>query len=363
MNPIYFPHYAWAIVLALSLCGWCAAWVKPHFGAPAAALLGYLSLNAIWVWVWVENRYYSLNPYDQTALRYFAADSLVRCLALLVPMMLLAEYPALLRNNGKLMAKIFVAVNSLLVLASFVSSRCREVNSCGGTGNPSIMVGLSVCLLPMIIRSWRRDWVFFILVAMAVLISKSSVALGLLALYGAYLFLNKRAYIFAIGAVPLPLIAGYFLLGGKELFNSSDRFMIWQYMMSRWATWWNMAGGTGWGTYHVFSINLQNATHLRDGSWWDTLHNDWLQMIFECGLAGGALMVATYLHAFWRTVKAKDFALAGSIFLYGIYMGANPALHHAFPALFGAWLFVSALKKEVPCTELHLQYKEGESYV
>lgn len=335
MSPAFIPHYQWSVALGGMALLWSFVWVRPRFGMFPALFLSFLCLNAIWVWVWVENRYYTINPYDQMALRYFSADSLARALLILVPLMLLNRAQ---RIHGILAAKIFAVLNSIIVLMGFILHRCAAENSCGGLGNPSIMVGLSVCILPLI-----ASWPITILVTVAAIVSKSSIAIGLLAVYFAW-GLTKHSKTLAAIAFTAPFYLGSIFLG-KELFNSSDRFMIWAYMMKAWATPWNAIAGTGWGTYHVFSINLQKATELRSNSHWNAMHNDWLQMVFECGVIGGALMIGTYFTAIKRCFLKEEYAVLFSLVLYGIYMGANPALHHALPSLFGAWLIVHALKK------------------
>lgn len=338
MNLVYFPHYQWAIILGASLLAWCLFWVRPRFGNLGAAFLGYLGLSGIWCWVWVENRYYEIIPYDQMALRYFASDSVSRLMLVLVPAVCFAANKKNFFHLGVLGAKVFVVVNSLLSFAGFLIHRCKVDVSCGGLGNPSIMIGLSVCLLPVI-----NSIPVTILVSAAVLVSKSSVALGLLAIYLAFL-LWKRSKALGFAAFIAPFVFGYFYIG-ENLTHSSDRTVIWNYMMSKWATVWNLFTGTGWGTYHVFSINLQRASDLRISAHWNTLHNDWLQMVFECGIFGSLLMLGTYFDALRTMLRRREFTVAASIILYGIYMGANPALHHAIPSLFGVWLFVYALKR------------------
>lgn len=140
--------------------------------------------------------------------------------------------------------------------------------------------------------------------------------------------------------------ASYSLLGGAELFNSSDRFKVWSYMMAKWAHPQNILFGTGIGTYHVFSINLQHAGNLAPGSYWSRMHNEWLQFVFETGIVGSLAFVSTYVLAIHAAIKDRLYDLAFALFLFGIYMGANSALHHAPPAIFGAWLLICALRIE-----------------
>ncbi len=106
--------------------------------------------------------------------------------------------------------------------------------------------------------------------------------------------------------------------------------------------------GTGLGTYHVLSPILQRmAKGMVDPTqgWWNTLHNDPLQMLFECGLVGFVLLLATYYSALTKVLRENDWQIAMSIILFGIYICLNPALHNPIPSLFGAWLFAYALRK------------------
>lgn len=345
MSPVFIPHYEWAALLAAMFCLWGFLYVKPNYGSWPAAFLMYLGLSAVWVWVWVENRYYTVNPYDQMALRYFSVDSLARLLMIIVPCMAFVDSEKFI-PYGKNILRGYVILNSLFVLASLVLWGCKEENVCGGGGNPSIMVGLSMCALPIIVRSWSKDWYIVALASLAALASHSSVAVGLLGIYYAYSLLLSGRYLLAAFLSPLPIAAAYFVLGNTQLFSSNGRIVIWKYMMDVWATPKNFLTGMGWGTYHIFSINLQAVKHVADGSYWNTFHNDWLQMIFEGGAVAGVLMIGTYFTALGNMLRVRDAAMAMSIVLYGLYMGANPALHFAFPVAFGAWLFVYALKRD-----------------
>lgn len=335
-------HAHWSILLGVSILLWCSQWVAPRFGKIPAALFCYAMLSAIWVWAWKDNRYLPLNPYDQMALRYFAADSLAKLVVVIVPLMLLAENISAFELLGKILVGTFIVLNSSWALYSFFKTGCVATNSCGGAGNPSIMLGLSVSALPVVIQDIRRQWYLLLLVALAALVSKSSIAIILLAIYGALSLPPLYGYALAVIAP----IAGFYFIGGVEFFSSGDRFQIWQYMMPKWAAPANLAAGTGLGTYHVFSIHLQNFGKVAEGYYWNTLHNDWLQMLFEGGIAGMALMIGSYFSALWRMIRAKEMGFALSIVLFGIYMGVNPALHHALPVLFAAWLFIYALKRK-----------------
>lgn len=352
-------HWQWTFILAVSVLFFCWQWVMPRFGISASLLLACCAYSSIWVWVVKDNRYLPINPYDQMALRYFACDSIAKIMLILVPMMLFSERKDTMLFTGTALSAGFVIANSL---ASIWEARhgCGD-NKCGGlVGNPSISMGFMACLLPIFIRSWKRQGLLLIPVLMAIYFSQSSVAAGLLAAYACLHFLpallerkNILRYIAQAGVICSGVL-GVFAYGtSKGLLHDSDRFMIWQYMFDRWRAPWNIAFGTGLGTYHVFSINLQNfkdsSGHLihqiAGQMWWNTLHNDPLQMLFECGVIGLLFLLFTYCTALLKTYREKDWPILSSVILYGIYMALDPALHNPLPVLFGAWLFTYALRR------------------
>lgn len=350
MSPIYLPEYEWCLIMGITFFLWNLFWVRPRFGSCASALLAYAGFSSIWVWEWVQNRYYSINVYDQMALRYFSADSLAKLLLILGPMLWLSENRKKLFSVGRFLAFGYVILNSWAILLSKIFTGCYAVNSCGGIGgNPSISVSLMVSLLPLTIRSWKEDWSKVLLVFAAVIISKSSIGLGLLAMYLGLEILRKRAFFYALAASIVPLALGALYLSPATLFDSSSRFMIWKFMMQRWAAPWNIPFGTGLGTFHVFSVNLQNVKGLpliAEGSHWNTFHNDWLQMLFEGGVLGIGLFILVFLSAVVKGFRSGESKTVDSLLLFGTFMALNPALHFPIPAFFGAWLFTYALRKE-----------------
>lgn len=333
----YLPHYEWFLCLSALALWFCFVWVRGRFGWAAAALIAYLSMSSLFTWVFVQNHIYPIFFYEQTNLRYFSADSLLRMLLVLVPLFLLSERRGFF-SAGVLLAKWAVAVNAAIAIFSAVVTDCYSQAGCSGLGNPSIMAGASVCVLPFLSVPW------LVVLIPTVIVSKSSIALGLLALCLAARFGARRPF-WGVAGLLAPFAAGAAMLG-PELLNTSDRAVIWRLMMGFW--WhagWTIPLGTGFGTYHVISAPLQKAGGLMGGFHWSTLHNDWFQMLFEGGVVGFFLFLSTYCAALIKALDKHDFRVALSIALFGIYLGVNPALHHAFPALFGAWLFTFALRQ------------------
>lgn len=357
-------YYQWTALLMIPAAIFLFSWVRPRFGIAAMMLLGACLYSAIMVWCFKDNRYLSIDFYNQTALRYFACDSVAKIMLILVPMMLFTEKRMTMLFTGKVLASFFVIGNSVASLYQrFKLGECTGL-TCGGlVGNPSISMGAMVCMLPIFIRSWRQ-WPIIALAASAIFISKSSIAVGLLAAYSILFMASKIRFNVISWAVAAFMVEASaviaFIFGtaryavGKELLNDSDRFMIWKFMFDRWRNPGNIFTGTGLGTYHVIGINLQNFLDPDTGKMihqvagqmhWVTLHNDFFQMLFECGVIGLFLLTLTYCVALFKSFREKEFGITISVILYGLYMFLDPALHNPVPVLFGAWLFTYALRK------------------
>lgn len=353
MNYIHDYHHQWLALLVLSLLFFSAYFVKPNFGMAAAAFFFSCCLSALYVWVYRDNRYVTVEPYDQMALRYFAADSLGKMLIVIVPLMVMAQKKERFYELGVFLVALFACVNTAAILIKFFFWGCKTGHACGGiVGNPSISVSLLVCTLPIFIRS-RAQWPIVAAAALAVFVSRSSIGIGLLAAYACLWFFPWGMGLKKISASLAGLtfaVSGLFSLAylyvGPDFFHTSDRWRIWTFMMERWSAPANIPMGTGLGTYHVFSINLQKYGHVAEKMHWNWLHNNWLTFLFEMGVVGLLLSLIVYTVALRRMILSREKGVAVAIALYGLFMCMNPALNVAWPALFGAWLFLYALSRD-----------------
>ena len=317
--------------------------VAKRFGLAAGALFAYVLTSAAYVWIYRENRYLSVPPYDQMALRYFAADSVAKLMLVLTPFLLCNVSKKDYRLAGEVMAAMYCLLSSLFVVGQFIftSDHCLGEHSCGGAMmNPSMNAGMIVCTLPFVWSQFYGRWRYIVstLAIVAVLLSKSAVGAGLMA---AFLVLWINSFWLGAAAGLTAMVGGY-MVQGMELFNSSDRVLIWKHMMGNWVNnVWNIPFGMGYGTYYVFGSSLQVHDNLRATMWWPWMHNDWLQGIFELGIVGFLLMVATYATAVHRARKEK--ACLVSLVLYGIFMSMDYPLHLSISCFFGAWLTTACL--------------------
>lgn len=354
-------HNQWYFVLIASILFFSFYYIKKDFGLSSCLLFLYTLSSGLWVWAWQYNRYITVAPYDQQALRYFACDQIAKLMIVFVPMIIASKNKELMMKWGRNIILIFVFSNIVMIYAQYFYHGCVQKNSCGGiVGNPSISLSLMVCMLPFIITKFKNKFLANALFLSAVILSKSSIAMGLFIIYCFMHYINlKSVFLSKANVIKFflscyvcvnALLLSLYSIIGPQAFNSSDRFMIWQYMIFKWAVPWNMPFGTGLGTYHVFSINLQKHGKIgliSDGlNWWNTLHNDWLQMLFETGFVGLILLIWFYLCALKNACKLEKPYTRDSIILFGVFMTLNPAIHWAYSSLFGAWLFIYALRKK-----------------
>ena len=151
---------------------------------------------------------------------------------------------------------MFIVINLISQLGQVVRhlyhhmQPCIVENSCGGAlGNPSMSISFMVATLPVALKQVtpsNRKWIV-LLVVISALLSKSSIALGMLAAGAAIYFIMQKKYIWFAFA-PIPILIGHFTLG-RDLFSSGMRFEAWRIFMQVWAhnpiNWlWGMGFGT-----------------------------------------------------------------------------------------------------------------------
>lgn len=354
-------YHQWTVLFGVAIFLWGYYFLRPKFGVSAFLLAIYLCFSSLWVWTVRDTRYAHLcaadpqgkcildpsgapipDVYTHLAVKYFALDSMAKMLLIIVPLTFFVSNRRRYFDTGKRVCFWLLIVNSASIIWQFLSRGCEVVNSCGGViGNPSMSAGLMVCALPLVFHGFRRSWWILALVGIAVVISKSSIAIGLLALF-LFVMIGSaniwRAFLMALGVMSV----AYIKLGA-ELFNTSDRLLIWKFMFERWINPVHFVTGTGWGTYKVWGVTLQRSKNLLPAYFWDTAHNDWLQILLEGGIIALFLALAVYTAALRKTYEEANFPVFLSLLLFGVYMAVNPALHFPYPILFGGWLFVFAL--------------------
>lgn len=102
-----------------------------------------------------------------------------------------------------------------------------------------------------------------------------------------------RAWIIAVGIIAITIASKYI--------DSSGRVMYWKAFFKWWNTQRVQIFGTGIGTFEwmprlVKDMQLDDRIFLQ-------MHNDWLQMLFEGGVAGLALMVAAFVYVYKKSER------------------------------------------------------------
>jgi hypothetical protein len=321
------------------------------YGWAASALVVYLLGNTLWFLLYPGNRYAPVQPYDLTALKLFMAESGFKLLLILSPLLVMKVDWVNFRSGGVFLSLCFTLLSLGAIFLEFIRSGCVDVNACGGLlANPSMNASMMAVTLPFIFQSLPLTISGPILLAMiaAVLLGKTSLGLGMIVAFLCLYCLSFKRIKYLLLS-PFLLGLGWYSYGAKELLSSGDRFQMWEFFMTQWTRnpihWWF---GTGYGTFGVFSINLQNAHHFRSQYWWVWMHNDWLEMIFTTGLVGFSLLVSTYATGLWKLWRMERIAELQSLLLFGLMMATNYPLRIGLTCAFGAWLILLALHRDNP---------------
>jgi O-antigen ligase len=166
-------------------------------------------------------------------------------------------------------------------------------------------------------------------VVMAVVLSRSSMAFGALLVSAlSWAWLCRRGWIRWISEEHVILVAAMAvstviadLWFDPSILSTNGRALIWQQAM---AFWWSDASwmfGFGTGTAAELIPRLQSDV----GGWGQTvfitLHNDWLQILWEHGLVGLALAAWVFIRAL-RKCRASP-ALCASVLALGLSACGN----------------------------------------
>lgn len=332
-------------ILGLALT---AIQIHKKYGAAAATCISFCTASMLYMLLYSGNRYSTVQPYDAMALKLFSTESMLKLYMVIVPLLIFRIDLKRLELWGGMAACAFLFVSIGQVFLELVTDGCSIVNSCGGVlRNPSLNACMMAICLPIVFKyfanPWR--WLLLVLTAGAAVLGKSNMGIGMTAVF-TLLHLGSRFGWRALIAVPPFAGLGWYFLGAKFM-SSGDRFMMWELFMSKWAVnpnhWFF---GTGFGTFGVFSKNIQqHFLPSSDKMWWIWLHNDWLQGLFETGIVGLGLMIWLYTAALRGLIKRALYPEAQSLVLFGLAMGGNYPLHVALPCVFLAWLLCLSLYK------------------
>lgn len=251
-------------------------------------------------------------------------------------------------NLGLTLRAFFIAnfVNSLYVIYQFM--KFHDGFTSGGllfnSSMNSSFIALSIPFAPV--------WAIPALLV-AVFCAKASVPVLVAATVLLFRFSKLKHIPFAICAAAIITGAGF--LHDKEFLNGSGRFENWDRSMQYWDKNIHPVIGAGAGTYRFLGsiITEERKTteklQMQEGLVFATMHNDILQILFECGWTGFVACTVALGHAIW--FARNNAKILSSLLGFCVFASFNMPLRYVPTAFFGAILLLSAFKLRGKCNE------------
>ncbi len=343
-------HYGKWLGFLLIIDAFLACKIAEKFGWIAAITATYLLSSAIILLNYQNGRWYDLSPENYNlGIKLFSADSAFKLIMVMMFFLLIDIDRIGLRIFGRMFAVFYCLVSVGQIFWEWAWYRCGTENACGGVlGNPSLNAGMMAVVLPIVMGSLPAilAWPIVALTGIAILIGKSSVGIGIFSVFLLLHFIGSRNWK-PLLLIPPAFAFGWHYWGRAELFSFGDRDVMWKFFMTVWAkNPQNWLTGTGFGTFGPFARLLQVGFGVRHNFWWPSLHNDWLEGIFTCGITGVVLMLCTFLISLNGLCRRNLWPEFKSLILFGFGMGANFPLHISLPSLYAGWLLSLGLGKE-----------------
>ena len=239
--------------------------------------------------------------------------------------------------------KNWIAVFNWLAVANAVTIfACKffYIEPTGLLANPSMSGCLSAALLPLFFhRESRLNLLWMLLVHASVFVSAQSQPIGLFFVPIGLRLIQKRCWKTLGAAVIASFIVGV-LIAGHDLFDSNGRMTVWKLAFP---FWWKTANpflGIGLGSFWHVGPWLTLHRFWQPFLW---LHSDWLQVLFESGILGLALVTSLFCQAVY--FAKNNTVLCISLLTYGAWAIANFPLHNPISALLGVFLMHESLGK------------------
>lgn len=253
----------------------------------------YFGLNALYIAAFRDNRFVKAGYSTQFLIYSNAAFFLA-----LITLFLFLQNKK--RHLGPTVFKAFGVIcilNSILVILGhfFKFGYLPEGVGVSGLINYASLNGcLIATTIPFVFLLPKYFWPLIIASIYAVVLSKSSVPYGVLALTLTGLFYKRiftKKVVYALIIFGLVIGVGL-VFEGSRLFDSAERFNAYRLFMKTWADLPNpmIYFGTGPGTFMVLGpeIQIKNKFMVNDRHifLWTAMHCDYLQVLFETGIIG-----------------------------------------------------------------------------
>ena len=242
---------------------------------------------------------------------------------------------------------IFAVIDSLYCLFHFVTQNIRGGRDFWGLmdSSDSNFMALVFPLVAFVERKnkWLQIAGGLILIAM-ILVSKTTTAYCLLVSHGVIFGMyHAGKYKFVIPVIGVLIFFGGFLWIGPHFLGHGGRIELWQAAYNYFIENVNIFWGAGLGTFELFGPHIQIQNDLPRPGYFIWMHNDWLQILFECGAIGLLSTLSLYCMTIVRSIHRPY--LACSVIGYGLAMLTQMPLH-LFPTFFLGGLFMALVYKK-----------------
>lgn len=229
-----------------------------------------------------------------------------------------------------------LVINTILILTDFFWPPLGGLKPDGIIGNSSIdpgFVGPAIPLVYYFPPKLRNNPAFIIPIVISAIVAifycKGSVGIGSMAVSIGSLFLLgenlnlKKTFFYGALVFSLVLLVAYCFLGA-ELFSDSNRIRIYTYSLNWWKDHANIWFGTGLGSYWAFGPYAQKLANQRIGTEVFTwMHSDWLQVLFELGIAGLLSVLSVAFFLVKNCLRLKRYHVLSAALAYGGTMCFN----------------------------------------
>lgn len=107
-------------------------------------------------------------------------------------------------------------------------------------------------------------------------------------------------------------VVGLRSITSPSFFSIPDRLEFYKYSIDFFLEYINLLSGAGIGSFQIFGVAIQRTNGLSLDQLWMSMHSDWLQLIFELGFLGSALVLYVYLDSLYRSDTPTKIALVGA---------------------------------------------------
>jgi hypothetical protein len=328
----------------------------------------YVIWTAIYNFSWIENQYVGNNIDIQFALKFHAADGVMRFALVALAAVMLLDY----KKTVLYTLAVLNILDSSFVVAQWIYGNdylWRGGFWGNGTANGSI-IGFTYPLILMLpIKNIYLKVFCLVVPIVAIFCSMTSIPVGVIMLSTAtYFFFTikgaKAKSILTISCILFFMGIGYILgekgklpngtTNPKEFFSSSDRFSFWKITLDAFQHSKYKAIGNGGGTFILFGplIQLKNkykagvdSNGKVHGEFHLYAHNDFIEVLFENGYIGLVLGVLSSLLALIMGVIRKQYILVAC---FTSYLGCaffNFPMQYPVSAFIGCFFLLTLLER------------------